>query len=73
MTPKEIPTELPETEWTEISVEREVRFGKPEVIKFKVPFTATEVINIKAARDEIETLRLFAFDGGSTIVREIYG
>lgn len=72
MAPHEIPMDLPETEWTEISIEREVRVGKPQILKIKVPFTAIEVDEIKNARDAIESLKDEAMRG-STIVREIYG
>lgn len=61
----------PRNQWTQIIVERPVRFGPPEEIPMVVPFTASEVDQIIAARNAEKGLVSDAMRGSGPI-RELY-
>lgn len=61
----------PEDQWTQISVEKPKRFGPPEEVVFKVPFTGPEVELIRKAK-EAEGLLGDRALAGSGVIRELY-
>ena len=62
---------LPQSEWTEIIIERPLRGGKTEKITLRVPFSAKEVEEIQHASQEMKFLKDEALRGSSWI-RSLY-